>query len=115
MTKIQRNIVVAGVGMISFTNPGASPEYDEMGAEAIKLALADAGIDYALVEQAYAGYVYDDSCCGQKVIYRAGMTGISIVNVNNNCSTGSTALFLAAQAVESGMVECALAAQQRLF
>ena len=37
------------------------------------------------------------------------MTGIPIFNVNNNCSTGSTALFLARQAVESGIVECALA------
>ena len=36
------------------------------------------------------------------------MTGIPIVNVNNNCSTGSTALFLARQAVESGAVDCAL-------
>jgi acetyl-CoA acetyltransferase len=37
------------------------------------------------------------------------MSGIPIVNVNNNCSTGSTALFLARQAVQSGAVECALA------
>jgi acetyl-CoA acetyltransferase len=37
------------------------------------------------------------------------MTGIPIVNVNNNCSTGSTALFLARQAVASGSAECVLA------
>ena len=37
------------------------------------------------------------------------MTGIPIFNVNNNCSTGSTALYLARQAVEAGVVECALA------
>ncbi len=79
-----------------------------MGAAAVRAALADAGIGYAQVQQAYAGYVYGDSTCGQRVLYDVGMTGIPIVNVNNNCSTGSTALFLARQAVASGAVECAL-------
>ena len=79
------------------------------GSEAIRLALLDAGVSYRDVEQAYAGYVYGDSCSGQRVIYRAGMTGIPIVNVNNNCSTGSTALFLARQAIEGGAADCVLA------
>ena len=104
-----RDVLVAGVGMIPFLKPGASEAYDAMGAAAIQLALNDGGIDYADVDQAYAGYVYGDSCAGQRVIYSAGMTGIPIVNVNNNCSTGSTALFLARQAVASGMAECVLA------
>lgn len=104
-----REVLVAGVGMIPFKKPGASDPYDAMGAAAIRLALADGGIDYADVDQAYAGFVYGDSCSGQRVIYSAGMTGIPIVNVNNNCSTGSTALFLARQAVASGMAECVLA------
>jgi acetyl-CoA acetyltransferase len=101
--------VVTGVGMIPFSKPGASAPYFEMAAEAIRLALADAGIDYDKVEQAYAGYVYGDSTCGQRGLYEVGMTGIPLVNVNNNCSTGSSALFLARQAVESGAVDCALA------
>ena len=107
--KQQRETLVAGVGMVPFAKPGASPSYDEMGSEAIRLALDDAGIGYELVEQAYAGFVFADSCAGQRVIYKAGMTGIPIVNVNNNCATGSTALYLARQAVESGAVESALA------
>jgi len=53
--------------------------------------------------------VYGDSTSGQTVLYEVGMTGIPVVNVNNNCSTGSTALYLARQAVASGTVECALA------
>lgn len=107
--KQQREILIAGVGMVPFAKPGASAPYDEMGSDAISLALDDAGITYDLVEQAYAGFVFGDSCAGQRVIYRAGMTGIPIINVNNNCATGSTALYLARQAVESGAVECALA------
>ncbi|MBR0751659.1 lipid-transfer protein [Bradyrhizobium jicamae] len=100
---------VAGVGMIPFVKPGANAPYHVMGAEAAKLALADAGLDYGKVQQAYVGYVYGDSTCGQRALYGVGMTGIPIVNVNNNCSTGSTALFLARQAIESGAADCVMA------
>src|SRR5271154_5912603 len=100
---------VAGVGMIPFVKPGASEPYHVMGAEAAKRALSDAGLDYGLIQQAYVGYVYGDSTCGQRALYPVGLTGIPIVNVNNNCSTGSTALFLARQAIESGAADCALA------
>lgn len=101
--------IVAGVGMVPFRKPGASETYDRMGAEAIRLALADAGIDYGDVQQAYAGYVYGDSTAGQVAVYQVGMTGIPVINVNNNCSTGSTALFLARQAIECGTADCVLA------
>jgi len=100
---------VAGVGMIPFAKPGASGTYVEMGAEATRRALKDAGLAYDLVQQAYVGYVYGDSTSGQSALYEVGLSGIPVVNVNNNCSTGSSALFLARQAVESGMVDCALA------
>ncbi|MAZ02355.1 MAG: lipid-transfer protein [Sneathiella sp.] len=104
-----KKIVVAGVGMTSFVKPGQNEDYPVMGAKAINMALEDAGIEYDKIQQAYAGYVYGDSTCGQRVLYEVGMTGIPVVNVNNNCSTGSSALFLARQAVESGAVDCALA------
>lgn len=106
---MSRTVHVAGVGMIPFVKPGNNQPYPEMGAQALRAALADAGLDYALVQQAYVGYVYGDSTCGQRALYEVGMTGIPVLNVNNNCSTGSSALFLARQAVESGAVECALA------
>lgn len=100
---------IAGVGMVPFTKAGRSPAYDAMGAEAARLALADAGIDYAVVQQAYVGFVIGDTTSGQQALYPLGLSGIPIVNVNNACSSGSTALFLARQAVESGSVEVALA------
>lgn len=104
-----RSAFIAGVGMIPFRKPGTSDTYDVMGANAVRQALADAGLDYRDVQQAYAGYVYGDSTSGQKALYRVGMTGIPVINVNNNCATGSSALFLARQAVQSGAVDCALA------
>ena len=102
-------VCVAGVGMIPFSKPGASEPYDRLGADAAAGALKDAGISFDAIEQAYVGYVYGDSTSGQKALYHLGLTGIPIINVNNNCSTGSSALFLARQAIESGAADCVLA------
>jgi sterol carrier protein 2 len=104
-----RRANVIGVGMTKFTSPKALRPYTEMGLEATRDAFKDAGVDYTEIEHAYVGWVYADSCAGQKVLYEVGMTGIPVFNVNNNCSTGSNALYLARQAVETGVVECALA------
>ncbi|EWS54882.1 lipid-transfer protein [Methylibium sp. T29] len=90
-------VCIAGVGMIAFAKPGASEPYHLMAARAGRQALADAGIGYDALQQAYVGYVYGDSTSGQKAVYELGMTGIPVINVNNNCSTGSTALFLRAK------------------
>lgn len=106
---MSRSVYVAGVGMIPFAKPGANEPYPQMAAKATRQALTDAGIGYDFVQQAYVGYVYGDSTAGQRALYEVGMTGIPIVNVNNNCSTGSTALFLARQAVASGAADCVLA------
>jgi sterol carrier protein 2 len=107
--RMAENVIIAGVGMTKFVKPGQNEPYPQMAAAAIRDALADAGISYDAVQQAYAGYTYGDSTCGQTVLYQVGMTGIPVINVNNNCSTGSTALFLARQAVASGTVDVALA------
>src|SRR5689334_19226635 len=99
-------VYVIGVGMTKFEKPGArvnddgSPwDYPDMARESGSKALADARIDYREVQEAYVGYVYGESTSGQRAVYELGMTGLPIVNVNNNCSTGSTALYLAARAV----------------
>jgi len=94
--------------MTKFAKPGASDDYHVMAAQAGKAALADASVDYKLIEQAYAGYVYGDSTCGQRAVYELGLSGIPVFNVNNNCSTGSTALMLGKQAIEGGIAECVL-------
>lgn len=103
------DVLIAGVGMVPFVRPGRSESYDVMAEKAVRLALTDAGIDYELVHQAFASFVYGDSCSGERALYRVGMTGIPITNVNNNCASGSSALYLARQAVLAGVAECALA------
>ncbi len=109
-------VYVIGVGMTKFEKPGARTnadgsawDYPDMARESGSKALQDAGIDYREVQEAYVGYVYSESTSGQRAVYELGMTGISVVNVNNNCSTGSTALYLAARAVRSGLADCTLA------
>src|SRR3712207_1391326 len=99
-----------GVGMTKFDKPGTKEgDYPDWAREAGERALQDAGVTYDQVQQAYVGYCYGDSTYGQRSVYGLGLTGIPVVNVNNNCSTGSSALFLARQAVKGGVVDCALA------
>lgn len=101
--------LIAGVGTVPFRTPRHSDPYDVMAEGAVRAALHDAGIELAEVRQSYAGYVYGDSTAGQRALYRVGRTGAPIINVNNNCATGSTALWLARQAIESGAADCVLA------
>jgi sterol carrier protein 2 len=106
---MSRPVHVAGVGMVPFSKPGASEPYPQLGAHAAIGALTDARVEYQLVDQVYAGYVFGDSCSGQAAAYHIGLSSVPVINVNNNCATGSTALFLARQAVASGAAECVLA------
>jgi sterol carrier protein 2 len=105
-----RKVFVVGVGMTKFEKPGSKEwDYPDMGREAGQKALADAGIPFSAIEQAAVGYCYGDSTCGERAFYELGLTGIPVYNVNNNCSTGSTALFMAKQFVEGGLAECTMA------
>jgi len=103
------HVIVAGVGMTKFCKPGQQEPYRVMASKAINIALSDAGLSAVQIQQAYGAYIYGDSTCAQHAFYDVIQSGIPIINVNNNCSSGSTALFLARQAVLSGEVECALA------
>ncbi len=106
---MSRRVNVIGVGMVKFQKPGASEDYHVMASKAARTALADAKVEFGDIQEAYAGYVFGDSTCGQRAIYEVGLTGIPVINVNNNCATGSTALYLARQAIEGGLCECVIA------
>ena len=110
MSKNLERTFVIGVGMTKFDKPGTKEgDYPDWAKQAGERALEDAGIDYADVEEAYAGYCYGDSTCGQRAVYGLGLTGIPVVNVNNNCSTGSSALYMARRAVQGGLSDVAMA------
>lgn len=105
-----RKVYVIGVGMTKFEKPGSRKwDYPDMVQESGTKALEDAGIPFAEVQQAVVGYCYGESTSGQRAVYQLGLTGIPVYNVNNNCSTGSTALFLAKQMIEGGLADCTMA------
>lgn len=108
---MSKRVYVVGVGMTKFEKPGSREgwDYPDMARESGTKALADAAVEYTEIEQGFVGYVAGDSTCGQRALYELGMTGIPIVNVNNNCSTGSTALYLGAQSIRGGLADCVLA------
>ena len=105
-----RKVFVVGVGMTKFEKPGSKEwDYPDMAREAGTRALEDAGIAFDQIEQAAVGYCYGDSTAGERAFYELGHSGIPIYNVNNNCSTGSTALFMAKQFIEGDLADCAMA------
>ena len=107
---MSRKVYVIGVGMTKFEKPASKDwDYPDMGREAGNRALEDAGIAFDDLEQAAVGYCYGDSTCGERAFYELGHSGIPIYNVNNNCSTGSTALFMAKQFIEGGLADCTMA------
>ena len=108
--RTSKRVFVVGNGMTRFLKPGKhSFDYHDLSKIAIERALRDAGIPYERLEQAFCGYVNGDATSGQRACYEVGITGIPIFNMNNNCATGSTALFLAAQAIRTNQSDCVLA------
>lgn len=94
-------VFVVGVGMTKFEKPGGREwDYPDMAKEAGTAALTDAGVRYDEIEMAAVGYCYGDSTCGQRALYEVGVSGIPVVNVNNNCATGSSALYPAKSFIE---------------
>ncbi len=105
-----KKVFVIGVGMSKFYKPGVHNfNYIDLGGLATKRAVNDANIKYTEVENAFVGWMYNESCAGQRVLYELGMTGIPIVNVNNACATGSSAFILAVNSIKGDLTDCSLA------
>ena len=86
-----REVSVIGVGMSRFAK---QPEISivDLTQAPILDALEDAGVACGQVQAAYSGSVFGGSGIGQKVLKGIGMSGIPILNVENACSSGSSAL-----------------------
>jgi acetyl-CoA acetyltransferase len=103
-----REVYVIGVGLHPFGRFGEK-DVIEIGREAVIAALLDAGIAWKKVEAAYCGTVFAGPMAGNKVLARVGLTGIPIMNVENACASGGSALRAAYQAIAGGFCETALA------
>jgi len=103
-----REVSVIGVGMSRFAK---QPEISivDLTQAPILDALEDGGVACGQVQAAYCGSVFGGSGIGQKVLKGIGMSGILILNVENACSSGSSAFREAWLAVASGMCDVTLA------
>ena len=106
--------VIAGVGMTRFMKY-PDKGLKELGAEAVRAAVADTGISLDDIEVAYVGncaaglVTGQESIRGQVVLSTIGVGKIPIINVENACASGSTALMQAALAVTAGIADVVLA------
>lgn len=106
--------VVAGVGMTKFgRHPAMSTR--ALATQVVNTALVDAGLRSEDIQAVYVGNSVEglttgqESIRGQVALRETGLLGIPIFNVENACSSGSTAFHLAWQSVVSGVAECVLA------
>ncbi len=101
-------VFVIGAGMTPF---GKHPDTTaaELGASAMLEALDDAGVALKDIEAAWVGSVFQGMAMGQRALGEGGLSGIPITNVENACSSGSTAIWDAALAIRAGAVDVALA------
>ncbi|PRP87977.1 hypothetical protein PROFUN_02714 [Planoprotostelium fungivorum] len=101
---------VVGCGLTKFERAGSSRDWHELTEEALQTCMKDANVDFMQhVDAAVVGYCYGEPTCGQRAIYSLGHKGIPVFNTNNNCSTGSSAIFLARTLIEAGSHQCVIA------
>lgn len=96
-----RDVRIAGVGMHPFGRfEGANAT--DLGAIAVRDALADAGVGVREVQAAFCGTAYGGVAAGHRVLGALAGTGIPIVDVEAGCASGGAALQMGAMAIESG-------------
>src|SRR5262245_7728217 len=108
-----RDVWIRGVAMTRF-GKHLDRSGRELAEEVVECALRDAGLEPHQVQAAYVGNAADGLMSGQEsiraqvVLRRTGLMGVPMVNVENGCATGATALHVAWQAVAAGMHDCVL-------
>jgi acetyl-CoA C-acetyltransferase len=100
------DIVILGIGMHPFGRFDES--YEDLGAEAARAALSDAGVEWPQIGAAYLSRMYLPATSGARILRRLGSTDISIVDVEAACASGGAALRQAVLAIKSGEIDSAL-------
>jgi len=102
------DVYILGIGMTRFARHKDTTAVD-LGVSAVADALGDAGIDVRDVDAMYAGHVYGGMVAGQSVAAGCGLAGIPVVNVENACASGTTAIIEAAYGIRSERYRCVVA------
>jgi benzoylsuccinyl-CoA thiolase BbsB subunit len=96
-----RKVSVIGTGMVKFGKYN-DVSLADIGWPAVVQAMNDAGLKPGDINAFFCGTGLSGPMPGQRVLGRLGMTGIPIINVENACSSGSSALSLGCMAIASG-------------
>lgn len=102
-----RDVRIIGAGMTPF-GKFLDRQIDDLGATAIQAAIADSGVPAGDIEAAWCGNVFGGPVPGQRIAARVGISGIPVTNVENYCSSGSTALREAWIAIGAGIYDVAV-------
>jgi benzoylsuccinyl-CoA thiolase BbsB subunit len=100
-------VSILGVGMIPF-GKYPSKSLTDLAWPAVKAAVQDSGVALRDIEAAYCGTVFGGMMSGQRILARVGLSGIPITNIENACSSSSTAFRQAVIAIRSGECDVAL-------
>jgi len=103
-----RSVVVAGIGITPWGAQGEQECYD-IGSQAVFHVLQDAEMTWPDIQAVFCGSVYQGTGSGHQAIKEVGLSGIPIVNVENACSSGASAMRLAYQAVAAEIYDVVLA------
>jgi benzoylsuccinyl-CoA thiolase BbsB subunit len=100
-------VSVIGVGMIPF---GKYPDTNiaDLGWPAVKAAIKDSGIDARRIQAVYSGTARGGAMVGQRIMGRLGLAGLPIVNIENACSSSSSAMAQGVMAIASGAYDVVL-------
>lgn len=103
-----KDVMVLGVGQSVFGKFKTTP-WSSLATEAVKVALADAGVDGREVQTAYTSRLYSDMITGQTVLKNVGIAGIEMTNVENACAGGSTAVHALWKDIAAGYCDVGIA------
>ena len=101
-------VFVIGAGMTDF-GPQPDALVHELAFRAAWDAIVASGVPIEKIDIAYAGHAYQGPCFGQKTLMRMGATGFPIVNVENACASGASAVLGVIHAIKAGEAEIGLA------
>jgi len=101
-------VYVIGAGMTPF-KPHPDVEVHELARRAAWEAIVSSGVAPTDIELAYAGHAYQGQCFGQKVLLKIGIVGLPVVNCENACASGASAIWGVYNAIKAGQADIGIA------
>jgi acetyl-CoA C-acetyltransferase len=105
---MSEKVLIAGAAMVPFLPLGGSDSHAALAGQAIRAALADARIDYDLVDQVFTSCVHAEAGVAEQMLSQIGYSGVPIFSLGDGCASASSAFQLARNSLLCGQAECVL-------